>query len=119
VELAKRMKALGVDLVDTSSAANVPKAEIPVGPGYQVALAAQIRRESGIATGAVGMITEAAQADQIVRTGQADLVLLARELLRDPYWPLRAATELKQETAWPVQYARAAGHKTPARRPVR
>ena len=118
VEYAKLMKAEGVDLIDVSSAANVPKAEIPVGPGYQVGLAEQIRREAGIATGAVGMITEPWQADTIVRTGQADLVLLARELLRDPYWPMRAAEALKQETAWPVQYARAAGHRTPARQPV-
>lgn len=122
VEFAKLLKAEGIDLVDVSSAANVPKADIPVGPGYQVGLAEQIRREAGIATGAVGMITEPWQADTIVRTGQADLVLLARELLRDPYWPMRAAQALKQETAWPVQYARAAGHnagsRTPARQPV-
>jgi len=118
VALARLMKAEGVDLVDASSAANVPQADIPVGPGYQVTLAEQIRREAGIATGAVGMITEPAQADHVIRTGQADLVLLARELLRDPYWPLRAAAELKQETAWPVQYARAAGHRVPARQPV-
>jgi 2,4-dienoyl-CoA reductase-like NADH-dependent reductase (Old Yellow Enzyme family) len=115
VELSRRMKALGVDLVDASSAANVPKAEIPVGPGYQVTLAEGIRREAGIATGAVGMITEPVQADTIVRTGQADLVLLAREMLRDPYWPLRAASRLQREVAWPVQYARAAAGRTPPR----
>ncbi len=118
VEFCKLLKTEGVDLVDVSSAANVPKMDIPVGPGYQVSLAEQIRREAKIATGAVGMITEPWQADTIIRTGQADLVLLARELLRDPYWPLRAAAALKQETAWPVQYARAAGHRTPARRAV-
>ena len=118
VEFARLMKAEGVDLVDASSAANVPKADIPVGPGYQVPLAEQIRREAAIPTGAVGMITEPVQADTIVRTGQADVVLLARELLRDPYWPLCAAMELKQETPWPVQYARAAGHRVPSRAPL-
>ncbi len=118
VAFARLMKAEGGDLVDASSAANVPKADIPIGPGYQVPLADQIRREAEIPTGAVGIITNPAQADQIIRTGQADLVLLARELLRDPYWPLRAAAELKQETPWPVQYARAAAHRTPPRRPV-
>jgi 2,4-dienoyl-CoA reductase-like NADH-dependent reductase (Old Yellow Enzyme family) len=119
VEFSKLMKAEGVDLVDTSSGGNVATAKIPVGAGYQVSLADQIRREAGIATGAVGMITGAAQADQIIRTGQADLVLLARELLRDPYWPLEAAAELKQETTWPVQYARAAATRTEPRKPVR
>jgi len=81
-------------------------------PGYQVPFAEQVRREAGIATGAVGLITDAAQADQIVRSGQADLVLLAREMLRDPYWPLRAATALGQPVTWPAQYLRAApqGH---------
>jgi len=118
VTFSKLLKAEGIDLMDISSGGNVAKAEIPVGPGYQVGLAEKIHREAGIATGSVGMIMEPAQADQIIRSGQADVVLLARELLRDPYWPMRAAGELKQETAWPVQYARAAGHKTSARQPV-
>ncbi len=106
VELAKMLKPLGVDLVDCSSGGNVPKAPIPVGPGYQTAFAHTLRREAGIATGAVGMITSPHQADHIIRTGQADLVLLARELLRDPYWPARAAKELGQDVPAPVQYAR-------------
>jgi 2,4-dienoyl-CoA reductase-like NADH-dependent reductase (Old Yellow Enzyme family) len=107
IELARQLKLLGVDLVDCSSGGNSPKAVIPVGPGYQTAFASRIREEAGIATGAVGMITSPAQADHIVRTGQADLVLLARELLRDPYWPARAAKELRQEPPVPPQYARA------------
>jgi 2,4-dienoyl-CoA reductase-like NADH-dependent reductase (Old Yellow Enzyme family) len=85
----------------------VPKVRIPIGPGYQVEYAARVRHGSGVPTGAVGMITRAEQADTIVRTGQADVVFLARELLRDPHWPLRAAHELHQEIAWPPQYERA------------
>lgn len=107
VELARQVAPLGVDLIDCSSGGIVPHARIPVGPGYQVPAAAQIRREAGVMTGAVGMITAPAQADQIVRTGQADLVLLARELLRDPYWPLHAAQALGYEVSWPPQYLRA------------
>ena len=84
------------------------RAEIPVGAGYQTPFADRIRHEAGIATAAVGMITNPAQADHILRTGQADLVLLAREMLRDPYWPLHAAQALGQAAAWPVQYLRAA-----------
>jgi 2,4-dienoyl-CoA reductase-like NADH-dependent reductase (Old Yellow Enzyme family) len=80
---------------------------VSVGPGYQTPFAARIRAEAGIATGAVGMITEPAQAEQIVATGQADAVLLARQLLREPYWPLRAARELGADVSWPVQYQRA------------
>ena len=118
VELAKVLKDRGVDLMDVSSGGNVPNAEIPVGPGYQTPFAEQIRRDGGIATGAVGMITDAAQADHIIRNGQADMVLLARELLRDPYWPLHAAELLKQKTSWPTQYLRAAHHDTPARSPI-
>lgn len=115
VELARRLKDLGVDLMDCSSGGNVAQAEIPVGPGYQTEFAARIRREAGIATAAVGMITAAAQADHIVHTGQADLVLLAREMLREPYWPLHAAQTLGQTIAWPVQYVRAAPRGTPGR----
>jgi 2,4-dienoyl-CoA reductase-like NADH-dependent reductase (Old Yellow Enzyme family) len=107
LELARRLKGIGVDLVDCSSGGLVPKAPVPVGPGYQTPFAAAVRREIGIATGAVGMITEPAQAEQIVATGQADAVLLAREMLRDPYWPLRAARALGAEGPWPVQYLRA------------
>ena len=107
VELARIFKTLGVDLVDASSGGAVPYAKIDVGPGFQVPFAERIRREAGIATGAVGMITEAHQADAIVREGKADLVLLARELLRDPYWPLRAAGELGVDVEWPAQYRRA------------
>jgi 2,4-dienoyl-CoA reductase-like NADH-dependent reductase (Old Yellow Enzyme family) len=115
VALSALLRDCGVDLVDCSSGGNVANAKIPVGPGYQTAFAARIRREAGIATGAVGMITQAAQADSIIRTQQADLVLLARELLRDPYWPLRAARELKVPTPWPVQYSRAAEAHSPPR----
>jgi 2,4-dienoyl-CoA reductase-like NADH-dependent reductase (Old Yellow Enzyme family) len=108
VELARRLRDRGVDLVDCSSGGNVPHAEIPIGPGYQVPFAERIRREAGIPTGAVGLITTARQADAILREGQADAVLLARELLRDPYWPLHAAQELGVAMDWPAQYLRAA-----------
>jgi 2,4-dienoyl-CoA reductase-like NADH-dependent reductase (Old Yellow Enzyme family) len=118
VEFAKLLKAEGIDLVDVSTGGNHPAQQIPTGPGYQVLHSETIRREAGIPTAAVGLITESAQADQIVRTGQADLIFLARELLRDPYWPLRAAHELQQEITWPVQYARAAAHRTQPRQTV-
>jgi 2,4-dienoyl-CoA reductase-like NADH-dependent reductase (Old Yellow Enzyme family) len=108
VEYAQLLKAVGVDLIDVSSGGNDTRQQIPVGPGYQVAFAERIRREAGIATGAVGMITGPAQADQIVRSGQADVVSLAREMLREPYWPLRAAFELKHPASWLKQYERAA-----------
>jgi 2,4-dienoyl-CoA reductase-like NADH-dependent reductase (Old Yellow Enzyme family) len=107
IELSKRLKPLGVDLIDVSSGGAVPYAKIPVGPGYQVAFAEAIRKQAGIATGAVGMITDPAQADTILATEQADLVFLARELLRDPYWPRRAAKALDVKIAGPVQYGRA------------
>ena len=115
VELARQLKELGVDLMDCSSGGNVPRAQIPVGPGYQTAFADQIRREAKILTGAVGMITSPIQAEQIVTTGQADAVIIAREFLRDPYWPLRAARELGQPISWPVQYLRAAPEGSQAR----
>ena len=118
VELATLLKARGVDLIDVSSGGNLTAVQIPVGPGYQVGFAQRIRRETGMRTGAVGMITDAAQADQIIRTAQADVVLLAREMLRNPYWPLQAARELKQEVSWPVQYQRAAAGRVPARAAV-
>jgi 2,4-dienoyl-CoA reductase-like NADH-dependent reductase (Old Yellow Enzyme family) len=108
VELARLLREDGVDLVDCSSGGNVSGARIPFGPGYQVRFAEQVRREAGIATAAVGLITEAAQADEIIRSGRADLVLLARELLRDPHWPLHAAQQLGHAEPWPAQYLRAA-----------
>jgi 2,4-dienoyl-CoA reductase-like NADH-dependent reductase (Old Yellow Enzyme family) len=107
VELARLLKPMGVDLVDCSSGGSVPRVPIPVGPGYQTGFAAQIRREADIPTGAVGLITSPHQADHILRTGQADMVLIARELLRDPYWPARAAKELGHPVPVPPQYARA------------
>ena len=107
VELARQLGPLGVDLIDCSSGGTLPHVQMPVGPGYQTPFSERIRREAGIATGAVGMITAAAQADHILRTGQADLILMAREFLRDPYWPLHAARELGSPTSWPVQYLRA------------
>ena len=106
VNLAKKLKEAGVDLVDCSSGGNI-LAKIPLKPGYQVEFAERIGKESGIMTGAVGLITEAEQADEIIKSGQADMVLLARELLRDPYFPLRAAHNLGQEIKWPLQYERA------------
>ncbi len=119
VELARMLKSVGVDLVDVSSGGLAASAKIPVAPGYQVPLAARIRRDANIPTAAVGMITEADQADSIIRNGEAsDLVLLAREMLRDPYWPLRSAVKLGKHIAWPVQYQRAASPATPVRRPL-
>lgn len=108
IALCGVLKDLGVDLVDVSSAGLVPTAQIPAGPGFQTDFAARIRREIGIATAAVGLITSATQADHIIRSGQADVVLLGRELLRNPYWPLGAARELGQTASWPPQYLRAA-----------
>ncbi|MGB7135548.1 MAG: NADH:flavin oxidoreductase/NADH oxidase [Acidobacteriaceae bacterium] len=108
IRLAALLRDRGVDLIDVSSGGNVATAQIPVGPGYQVPFSEAIRRETGILTGAVGMITDPAQGATILRTGQADLVIIAREFLRDPYWPLHAAAALEVATAWPVQYLRAA-----------
>jgi 2,4-dienoyl-CoA reductase-like NADH-dependent reductase (Old Yellow Enzyme family) len=107
VEFARALREAGCDLVDCSSGGLVPGARVPVAPGYQVPFAAAIRERTGVATGAVGLITEPAQAEAIVAGGQADVVLLARELLRDPYWPLRAARALGVRVDWPVQYERA------------
>jgi 2,4-dienoyl-CoA reductase-like NADH-dependent reductase (Old Yellow Enzyme family) len=107
IELSKGLKAEGADLIDCSSGANVADAKIPVGPGYQVPFAEAIRREAAIATGAVGMITRPDQAEEIVSSGKADVILLAREMLRDPYWPLHAAKALGDKVASPVQYGRA------------
>jgi 2,4-dienoyl-CoA reductase-like NADH-dependent reductase (Old Yellow Enzyme family) len=107
VELARQVKLLGVDLVDCSSGGLLPHVTIAFGPGYQAGFAQRIKMEAGILTGAVGMITTAEQAEHVLRTGQADVVVLARELLRHPYWPLGAARRLGVEAPWPKQYLRA------------
>jgi 2,4-dienoyl-CoA reductase-like NADH-dependent reductase (Old Yellow Enzyme family) len=118
VRLAKVLKQHGVNLVDVSSGGMVPYAVMPIGPGYQTPFAERIRREAEIPTGTVGMITDAHQAEHILRTGQADVVLLARELLRDPYWPLQAAKQLGDTVSWPPQYLRAAPPGSTEREPV-
>ena len=115
VELARHLREHGVDLVDVSSGGMVPNATIPVGPGFQAPFAARIRRETGVATAAVGMITDPEQANEIVEKGEADIVLLAREMLRDPYWPLHAAAALCENASWPKQYLRAAPAHASAR----
>ena len=115
IGLAKELLALGVDLIDCSSGGLSPHQKIALAPGYQVPFAARIRTEAGIATGAVGLITEPEQAEQILAEGSADLVLLARQLLREPRWPLRAAQVLGAEVPWPAQYARAAKGTVPLR----
>lgn len=107
IQLAKWLKETGVDLIDCSSGGNIVNAKIPSGPGYQVIFAERIKREAEILTGAVGLITSPVQAENIIRTNQADVVILAREILRNPYWPLFAAKELNAEVEWPVQYLRA------------
>ncbi len=107
VALARQLATDGVDLVDCSSGGNIHSAKVDAGPGYLVPYAERIRREARVPTATVGFITAAQQADQILRNGQADLVVLARQLLRDPYWPLHAAAELHAEAAWPSQYLRA------------
>jgi 2,4-dienoyl-CoA reductase-like NADH-dependent reductase (Old Yellow Enzyme family) len=107
VQLSAMLKTRGVDLIDVSTGGNVPKAPIPVGPGYQVQFAERIKAEAGIRTGAVGLITTPAEAEAVLANGQADLVLLAREFLREPYFPLFAAQDLGVEAEWPAQYERA------------
>lgn len=107
VTLARQLREIGVDLVDCSSGFAVPNEAIPFGPGFQIPFAARVRAEAGIASGAVGFITDPAQAEQIVATGQADAVFLGRQMLRDPYWPLHAARALRVDTGWPKQYLRA------------
>jgi 2,4-dienoyl-CoA reductase-like NADH-dependent reductase (Old Yellow Enzyme family) len=107
VQLAQKLKESGADLIDASSGGNISHARIPVGPGYQVPFAERIKRESGIMTGAVGLITLPDQAEQIIAAGQAEIVLLAREMLRNTYWPLFAARQLKSDIEWPRQYLRA------------
>jgi len=118
VALSRLFREHGVDLVDVSSGGNVPGARVPVGPNYQVPFAARIRKEAGIPTAAVGMITEAGQADAIISNGEADVVLLAREMLRDPYWAVHAAAKLEDAATWPKEYLRAAPHGSPAREPL-
>jgi 2,4-dienoyl-CoA reductase-like NADH-dependent reductase (Old Yellow Enzyme family) len=107
VALARELKEHGVDLLDCSSGGTLPRAKIPAGPGFQVPFAEVVRRETGIATGAVGLITEPWQAEEIVAAGRADVVLLGRQFLRDPYWPLHAAKALAVDLDWPPQYRRA------------
>ncbi|RDC63833.1 NADH:flavin oxidoreductase/NADH oxidase [Adhaeribacter pallidiroseus] len=107
VELARQLKSLGVDLIDCSSGGNVPVQQIKPGPGYQTPFAQAIRKEAAVLTGAVGLITSSLQADHIIRSEQADMVFIAREFLRDPYFGLTAASELHQPQSWPVQYERA------------
>jgi 2,4-dienoyl-CoA reductase-like NADH-dependent reductase (Old Yellow Enzyme family) len=113
VRLASAVVPLGVDLIDCSSGGTTPQAPIPVGPGYQVRFAEQIRRQAGILTGAVGMITDPHQADTIIREEKADLVFIARELLREPYWPIKAASQLDASVAVPIQYSRAFENPVP------
>jgi 2,4-dienoyl-CoA reductase-like NADH-dependent reductase (Old Yellow Enzyme family) len=115
IALAGHLRAHGVDLVDCSSGGQVPHAVIPVGPAFQTPFAARIRAEAAIPTAAVGMITDPQQADTIIAEGHADLVFLAREMLRDPYWPLHAAAVLGESASWPVQYLRAAPPHSPTR----
>ena len=107
IELAKQLRAIGIDLIDCSSGFVVPNEPIPFGPGFQVPFAARLKEEARIACGTVGCVTDPAQAEQIVATGQADAVFLGRQMLRDPYWPLHAAQALHVEIPWPNQYLRA------------
>jgi 2,4-dienoyl-CoA reductase-like NADH-dependent reductase (Old Yellow Enzyme family) len=118
VELGRRLRGHGVDLVDVSSGGLVPSAKIPAGPGFQVPFAERVRKEAGIPTAAVGLITEPQQANDIIASGKADIVLLAREMLRDPYWALHAAETLGATATWPVQYLRAAPRGSSGRDPV-
>ena len=107
IALSSELKNIGVDLIDASSGGNLPHQRLRVYPGYQVPFARAIREQAGIATGAVGLITTASHADALVAGGDADVVFIGREELRDPYWPLHAAAELRDEVTWPVQYQRA------------
>jgi 2,4-dienoyl-CoA reductase-like NADH-dependent reductase (Old Yellow Enzyme family) len=107
IQLSRWLKEAGVDLIDCSSGGVVPKVRIPAAPGYQIPFAASIRKEAGVATGAVGFITEPEQAERIIADGEADAVFLARAMLRDPYWPLHAAKALQVDVAYPQQYERA------------
>jgi 2,4-dienoyl-CoA reductase-like NADH-dependent reductase (Old Yellow Enzyme family) len=119
VELARRIAALGVDLLDCSSGGNVPNVNLFQAFGFQTSFAERVRRETGMPTGAVGQIVSAVQADHIVRSGQADVVLLAREMLRDPHFPMRAARELGQPMTYPKQYVRSGPEGSTIRKPVK
>jgi len=107
VSLARQLKAQGVDLVDCSTGGNAAHATIPLGPGYQVPFAERVRHDAGVATGAVGLITDPHQAEEILQAGRADVIVIARQLLRDPYWPLHAAQALGDTPPVPAQYLRA------------
>ncbi len=107
VKLSGWLKEEGVDAIDCSSGGNIPKAEIPLGPGYQISFSEEIKKQVNILTAGVGLITSPEQAENIIRTGQADFVVLAREMLRNPYWPLYAAEKLRTDVKWPNQYLRA------------
>jgi 2,4-dienoyl-CoA reductase (NADPH2) len=111
IVLAKELKSLGVDLIDTSSGALVPYAKIPLEKNYQVPLSAAIRAKAEIMTGAVGLITEATQANEIITSGAADLAFLAREMLREPYWAIKAQQSLNQDPSWPTQYGYAVARR--------
>jgi 2,4-dienoyl-CoA reductase-like NADH-dependent reductase (Old Yellow Enzyme family) len=111
VVLSRKLKEIGVDVIDCSSGFVVPDAKAPETPGFQVPLSARIKKEAGILTSAVGMITDAEQAETILEKDEADIISLARELLRDPYWPLHASRQLGAEQHWPKQYQRAVEHQ--------
>lgn len=119
IHLVEKIAPLGVDLIDCSSGGIAPGAKIPIRAGYQVPFAREIRKETNVMTGAVGLITSASQADLILRETSADIVVMAREFLRQPYWPLQIARELGFPIPWPVQYLRAAPDGTPPREPIR
>ena len=119
IQLVERIAPLGVDLIDCSSGGIAPGAKIPIRAGYQVPFAREIRNETDVMTGAVGLITSANQADTILREESADVVIMAREFLRQPYWPLQVAHDLGFPMPWPVQYLRAAPDGTPTREPIR
>ncbi|MGA7921942.1 MAG: NADH:flavin oxidoreductase/NADH oxidase [Candidatus Acidiferrales bacterium] len=118
VELVNQLMPLGVDLIDCSSGGILPNIQIPARPGYQVAFSDEIRQRTGVMTGAVGFITEVSQADTIIGQEKADIVFLAREFLRQPYWPLSAAAHLGFPASWPVQYLRAAPEGSSPRVPI-
>ena len=108
IALARKLKTAGVDLIDCSSGGIVPRVAVPAAPGYQVPFASAIRSKAGILTGAVGLITEPQQANEIIASGKADIVLMAREMLREPYWPLKAGLAMGSNVDWPIQYLRGA-----------
>ena len=118
VELSRELQKLEVDLIDCSSAGLVPNVTIPVEAGYQVDFARRIKQDTGILTGAVGLISQSKQADEIISQDYADVVIMAREFLREPYWPLHTAKEFGFNVDWPAQYLRAAPAGTPARKEI-